>query len=468
MNDRVISNPYRTLLLGYSFLCLFLFPLYLFPLYFMGTDYSAWGNDALKFTRCISSSIQPCSELSKFPIGYLAISFLIEYLKNHGLKPELSFVLINLIFLSLPIVFLYIIKKSKLAFKTAIIYIACLLLTPIPSFYIYSGALELQAGVLVGLFLSSFILFIQKWYQSKNIYIFIILCFSAILFPLYKDIILIIVVLSLFISLVIFLCLFRKSSITQTIKSALPYKFQILLILLCLSLPLCASIYFNYFKYKSLIPLAYINEASVSSPSKIKSVEFLLASLFSPNGGVLVFWFSSFICCYLLMRLKKQTFSQLSLLVSVFLFAGSVIGLALWWAPFGWDSWGNRLMVPTMLGILITLILTTNTQATQNIAISRQTSKAPINLCVTKHRMLIKWITVILCLWSLHYVFVSYYTDKPKLIRESLLNHPSCLAMMDALRKEGQEQGFAFWRSDYYYICARDRFLHIPSFWKQF
>jgi hypothetical protein len=333
----------------------------------MGTDYSAWGNDALKFTRCISSSIQPCSELSKFPIGYLAISFLIEYLKNHGLKPELSFVLINLIFLSLPIVFLYIIKKSKFAFKTAIIYIACLLLTPIPSFYIYSGALELQAGVLVGLFLSSFILFIQKRYQSKNIYIFIILCFSAILFPLYKDIILIIVVLSIFISLVIFLCLFRKSSITQTIKSALPYKFQILLILLCLTLPLCASIYFNYFKYKSLIPLAYINEASVSSPSKIKSVEFLLASLFSPNGGVLVFWFSSFICCYLLMRLKKQTFSQLSLLVSVFLFAGSVIGLALWWAPFGWDSWGNRLMVPTMLGILITLILTTNTQATQNI-----------------------------------------------------------------------------------------------------
>jgi hypothetical protein len=35
--------------------------------------------------------------------------------------------------------------------------------------------------------------------------------------------------------------------------------------------------------------------------------------------------------------------------------------------------------------------------------------------------------------------------------------------MRKALNKEGAQMGFTFWRSDYYYDCAHERFLHLPN-----
>lgn len=428
----------------------------------MGTDYSAWGKDSLKFTHCINSLIQPCSELSKFPIGYLANSFLIEFLKNYGFQTELSFVLINLFFLSLPIFFIFAIKKSKEALNSSFIYIICLLVTPIPSFYIYSGGLEIQAGVVIGLFLSSFILYIQSNRISKNTHLTIFLYISAFLFPLYKDVFLITIALSLFFSFFIYFYFIKKTNFSDI----LTFNSQIFFLILILIFSFCFSIFYNYFKYESLTPLAYIHEASVSSPTKIKSLEFLIASLLSPNGGILIFWFSSFFVSYLMFHTKRQYFSHLTLLTSCFLFSGTVIGLSLWWAPFGWDSWGNRLIVPTMLGILISLISTANCQISFNRSNFTSTTETRYDSIVTNKFTIIKILLATILIFSLHYVLVSYYSDKSKLLRKSLLNHPSCLEMMDVLKREGQNQGFAFWRSDYYYNCARDRFLHIPTFWK--
>ncbi len=430
----------------------------------MGTDYSAWGKDSLKFRHCINSSIQPCSELSKFPIGYLANSFLIEFLKNYGFQTGLSFVLINLLFLSLPIFFLFTTKKSKEALNSSFIYITCLLITPIPSFYIYSGGLEIQAGVVIGLFLSSFILYIQSNRISKNNHIIFFLYISAFLFPLYKDVFLITIALSLFFSLFIYFYFFKKSNF----RNILTFNSQIFFLILILIFSFFCSIFYNFFKYQSLTPLAYIHEASVSSPTKIKSLEFLIASLLSPNGGILIFWFSSFFVCFLLIHTKRHYFSNLTLLTSCFLFSGTVIGLALWWAPFGWDSWGNRLIVPTMLGILISLISTASFRDSFNRNNFSSPTETTYYSIFTHKFFFTKIILVSILIFSFHYVLVSYYSDKSKLLRESLLNHPSCLEMMDAFKREGQNQGFAFWRSDYYYTCARDRFLHIPTFWKQF
>jgi hypothetical protein len=33
----------------------------------------------------------------------------------------------------------------------------------------------------------------------------------------------------------------------------------------------------------------------------------------------------------------------------------TLIGLSLWWNPFGWASWGDRLMVPAIMAIVICL-----------------------------------------------------------------------------------------------------------------
>lgn len=461
MKDLLFSKSYLSILLWLSFLCTFLIPLFILPLYFMGTDYSVWGNDAEKFSRCINLSIQPCRELSKFPIGYLGNSFLINFFNNYGLRTELAFTFINLVFLFLPIIFLFTIYNSKVAFSSSVIYISCLLLTPIPSFYIYSGGLEVQSGILIGLFLSSFILFIQNKHFNKTP-LLLFFYVSAFLFPLYKDIVLITVVLSLLLSVFIYFEFYKNFKVSNLFTS-----FPIIIVFLLLIFSFCISLYFNYFKYQRLIPLAYLYESSISSPSKFKSFEFFIASLFSPNGGILSFWFASFIVCYFLTQRRNQSFSILTLLTSTFLFLGTILGLSLWWAPFGWDSWGNRLIVPTMLGILITLISTMKAQDTQdikNVTYSITAKEPTIKIL----KIIIKVTTVFLFIFSLHYVLVSYYVDKSKLLRESLLNHPSCIEMMTVLKRDGQKQGFAFWRTHFYYSCARDRFLHIPSFWKQF
>ena len=99
---------------------------------------------------------------------------------------------------------------------------------------------------------------------------------------------------------------------------------------------------YNYLKYESILPVAYLQEADFTSPAILKSVEFLFASIYSTNGGVLIFWFVSFSVALLLIHYLEMGISRLAIICCLILVISSAVGFSLWWAPFGWDSWGNE------------------------------------------------------------------------------------------------------------------------------
>jgi hypothetical protein len=88
----------------------------------------------------------------------------------------------------------------------------------------------------------------------------------------------------------------------------------------------------------------------------------LAAGLFvAPNGGIVFFWPLAFVLVALLVSIPavqalRGTTSWREAWVSLALIGvvtGLVVGLAAWWAPFGWWAWGPRLSLPWVLPILL-------------------------------------------------------------------------------------------------------------------
>ena len=438
----------------------FILPLVTHPAYFSGTDLGAWGGDWGKFSRCLESGWVPCLEISKFPATYLMNSYLLDAMSAHGITSEQSLLLINTTFLGLPILFFITVRGIAFALPATLIYCSALLLSALPVFYIYSGALEVQAGVIIGLFISSVLLIYEGRVDNKNHVLNIFLVLSAVIFPLYKDTAFVVVVCSLLLVFFIMRFAYKKRS-ALTMRNHLH-------IVVSLMFSLAVLFGYNFIKYKSIAPIEYLREAALSAPSISKSFEFLLASILSPNGGVLTFWFAAFFAAISLTKWFGMTLSRVAILVSVTLSFASVVSFSLWWVPFGWDSWGNRLMVPAMLASLISIVAT----ADLNLgALKNQNnffSGLHKNFSLLVFRKVLSVIVVMLLLiLSLHYTLVSYYAEKATLIRASLFGGTACTHMMTSLRTDGARLGMSFWRSDDYYDCARERFLHFPTFSEQ-
>jgi hypothetical protein len=89
------------------------------------------------------------------------------------------------------------------------------------------------------------------------------------------------------------------------------------------------------------------------------------AGLFvAPNGGILVFWPLATILVALLIAVPvvralrgaaswSEAWPSAALLVIV---GGLALGLATWWAPFGWWAWGPRLSLPWVLPIVLVAV----------------------------------------------------------------------------------------------------------------
>lgn len=149
----------------------------------------------------------------------------------------------------------------------------------------------------------------------------------------------------------------------QILKSPRKCKSQILGIVYGAALTLASTVAFNYFRFGSpvntdlLEPYLIVN----SAPQRLSS---FLGIWLSPNGGILFFWFSWFICFFsILIAITKLTFKRFRLtfyelpaLTIIMILFGLTFGFASWWAPFGWYSWGPRLMLPWMPSLLLLLI----------------------------------------------------------------------------------------------------------------
>lgn len=445
-------------------LVLFLPPLLTRTPFFSVFDFSLWGKDWLKLSGCIRRGELPCDTagISKFPLGYLLNSYYVVVMGARGFNPGRAIGLLNTLFLALPIAFIVLIRGLRASLPRSLVYILAILLTAVPPFYIF-GALEVQSGVVIGIFISSLVLMNEDLRRPGETALAVLLFITALLLPLYKDT----NTLVLFVGLAVAgtQAWLGKANHSTEPESAIRRWRTAWYLITALSVGLAISATYNFVKGGSVLPLAYLNEASQTSPRPAKMLEFFAGTYFSPNGGVAVFWGGALYATVWLLRRFELVISRTGAFVaSAVVLAYSVV-LSCWWAPFGWDAWGDRLMLPAMLATVICLTATARERSqTPNDRPRRRDgreSDAPLRRVA---RVVRDGAIVLIVLLSLHYTVVSYYASRDAVMMASMFGGPKCRQMGRDLGPGEATLGLAFWRSDSYYACARERFIHVPVY----
>jgi len=121
---------------------------------------------------------------------------------------------------------------------------------------------------------------------------------------------------------------------------------------------------FNFFRYSSFQNVQLLAKA-YTVPNISIWTDYFFMLLFSPNGGLLWAWPTWCILCFILMyqanriyrKQKWRTSGRETLPIIGFLLLLLIlhVGLAKWWSPFGWVSWGPRLTLPYLGGLLLLL-----------------------------------------------------------------------------------------------------------------
>ena len=286
---------------------------------FTGTDYFAWGADATELAACTST--QAC-KLSKFPPAYLLNSAWVNSYLNTEDGPATALLAINLLLCTLAMTAL---RSLSVWRDTArlLIFVAALMATPLPSFYAYSGALELQSGIILSLW---GLLLTHKEKAHK-----IPLVISSICACLYKD--------TNPLLLVIFIVLVAVENSAASRKrnsaiSAMAIQKDVLwskmkASLAGIALGQLAMTCYNYIRYGDIFPRDYIHEALHRSPDAGMKLVNLTGLVFSPNGGLVSFWGVACLFLLAIFRCEYRVFYG-----STMIFVGATfIGLSGWWAP---------------------------------------------------------------------------------------------------------------------------------------
>jgi len=411
---------------------------------FNPTDYVAWQADWQRVVACAGDGIAgPCEGVSKFPPAYLLNAGMVE---GKDGSDRLHLFWLNLGALLLPLGALATMRGAAVLFKAGWAYVAALAISPLPMFYLASGALEVQSAVFSGLYLGAVAQVITSPGLKPNAVTWCILVVSGLLFPLYKD------TGALFVGLAVLLLLVTQRSVLRALWSTEGGVGRLRRFVLAASMPvlvaqiLAAS--YSWFKYGRPLPVAYMAEAEATQPSLSTSAEFLFGSLFSPNGGLLIFW-----ALPVFIALAGWRWVGLAPRREVLLLAGTVLlvsclAFARWWAPFGWDGWGNRLLVPAMLSAMVA-------------ALTNVVMPAPPSQPSANRLTVLACVPLLIC--SLYYIVIPYVAEVGVPMSASLWPGEACARMRDALGSEALTQGAAFWKSDIYYECARERMLHVPA-----
>lgn len=413
---------------------------------FTWTDFNQWHSDFAVLKSCLSSSAISCKSLSYLSSGYLLNSALLSTPGHNSVEAKTALLTaLNAFFLVLPIIcFANFCHDKKHLLLQALAYLSAVLVSVTSSYYVKSGALELQAGVLWGIFMLCF-------FNDKNAKIPILntaaWSISLFLFLQYKDTN-IAIAAGTFIFSVIYYITIPKHELNLEWK----FKRNATLFAFILLAGLATTLAYNMYRYGSILPESYAKLAAATKPSTLKSMEFFLANLFSPNGGFLVFWaFPTTLGIWA----SSSRFSygiRDTLAIGGFATLIASTGLSLWWAPFGWDSFGNRLILPLGLGLVIATVGRT-TLSGRNENRKSPTFRQPIPAIVATMAFV-----------SFCYCITVLSQNKQNLWSKSLFEGPSCTAMIKAMgTEEYAESKENFWRSQRYYDCARERFLFIPG-----
>lgn len=127
---------------------------------------------------------------------------------------------------------------------------------------------------------------------------------------------------------------------------------------------LAATAAFNVFRFGSLRNLFYL-DPMFRTPGLGRQVEYAVGGWLSPVAGIAWFWplatlllVVSTVLAVVAAARRRPWPTWLPTLVVVTVVVGFVGGLALWFAPFGWITFGPRLAVPLLPGAVVVVLLT--------------------------------------------------------------------------------------------------------------
>ena len=337
------------------------------------TDFHTWKNDGeslLRFFGNINNNeIKSSITFSKMPLGYCIISYIVKILRSFNFSNGDALRIINSFFLTIPIVAIISTSLSFHLKKIWIIFYGLLMsLSAISLVYINSGALEVIQGSMICSYIIS--RFFQNQTKEKRINILYVIRFTALLSAaILKDTFIVSILFSealflilnnLFFSKKLFPNLFIKTK-SNNLKSKMSYgDFS------ALFSGLSISLIWNLIRYKSIFPVSYFNESKTVIVTKGDYIQNFIASIFSPNGGLIFFYGISISIIFLVfLKIKeirnpinKEKLFIFSKFSEINIYSSSIILISLlinskWWAAFGWVSWGNRLIIPWSMSLIM-------------------------------------------------------------------------------------------------------------------
>lgn len=405
-------------------------------LFFNGTDIGAWANDSNNFFNCMQGDCK----LTKFPLAYLLNSTILnQILMVSDFKVPGVMTIINSSVLWLNSLAIweayrnYDPRNRTLKLLSAL---AALIVSPIFVFYLRSGALELQSGLWLATGLTALVL--QKYGDnSKKInlkYDCVLIFLPFLIFSLYKD------TNGIYLLIAILISAFGVKNKKFTIK-----KPNSIVTLAC-AIGTGINAAYNYFRWDSILPIPYLVEKQANQQSWKTTLEFFYANIFSPKGGLLSFWGLSIATILIIAFIKKLQPTAYSLKISMAIIGIFIVSSALWWSPFGWSAWGNRLVMPGVIGGLAALIA-----GLKKSNYSKNTSRNFIVICVI----------MILSIYSIPYLTYPFKHGRAKAWYNFLDGSDECQTMIKKLQEEGDGSG-ELWKSKIYLNCAKARLWKRP------
>jgi hypothetical protein len=112
----------------------------------------------------------------------------------------------------------------------------------------------------------------------------------------------------------------------------------------------------NIVRFGSIWNTNYL-DSHFRTPGAGRTLDYAASLLVSPSGGIFVFWLSASVviaaACLLPLVSRSARRDVLPSIVLLAICAALVFGLASWWTPFGWTSYGPRLSLPWILPLVL-------------------------------------------------------------------------------------------------------------------
>src|SRR2546423_735885 len=113
----------------------------------------------------------------------------------------------------------------------------------------------------------------------------------------------------------------------------------------------------NIVRFGSIWNTNYL-DSHFRTPGIGRTLEYVAALLVSPSGGIFVFWLSASVliaaaCVLPFVGRSHRRLDVRPALVLIAICLGLLFGLASWWTPFGWTSYGPTLSLPWILPLVL-------------------------------------------------------------------------------------------------------------------